>query len=182
MGRWIGRLALMAAALVAANGTAFAQYVGAVTDGDWSNGSIWTTGTVPGSSNFVYIGSVYPTGSAKTATVTVSGNESAEHAILGYGSGTRGVLDLTSGTLSAGTLYLGVNGSAAAISETGGSFAVNSAAVYGNGVSNSLNFGANDTANDLTLQSGATATTSATGNLSGTVDVSSGSTLNLAPT
>ena len=90
MRKWIKQFVFVSAACAVLSAAAFAQDVGAVNNGDWSNGSIWTSGTVPGSSNNVYIGSTYPTWSAWTATVTVSVNESASSVYLG-GDGARPV-------------------------------------------------------------------------------------------
>ena len=58
--------------------------------------------TVPNSSNNVYIGSTYPTGAAAVATVTLTANESASYVYLGNGSGTGGTLDLAGNTLTIG--------------------------------------------------------------------------------
>ena len=59
------------------SGLAHAQSVGAKSSGDWGTGSIWTSGSAPGSSNNVYIGGNTPTGAASTATVTLTTNEAA---------------------------------------------------------------------------------------------------------
>ena len=82
MSRWLNRLVLVLAVLTTTCIAAHAQDVGTVSSGNWENGSIWTTGAVPGSSNNVYIGSTYPIGSAATATVTLTQNESANNVYL----------------------------------------------------------------------------------------------------
>src|SRR5271157_5229513 len=88
-----------------------AQDTGATTSGNWNNASIWTAGTVPGSSNNVYIGSTYPSGAASTATVALTANESAANVYLGNGSGTSGTLNLGGNTLTIGSdLVIGQSG------------------------------------------------------------------------
>ena len=54
-----------------------------MTSGNWENGSTWTTGIPPGSSNNVYIGSIYPPGAAGTATVSLTASEFAKDVFLG---------------------------------------------------------------------------------------------------
>lgn len=153
------------------------QDTGAITSGNWETPSIWTGGTVPGASNTVYIGSTVPTGAAATATVTLTANESAQSVFLGYGSGTNGALDLGSNALTIGSsLELGPLGGVGTIKEgAGGSFTAQSAYVFGG---NSLSFGANDAVGYLALSSGSNATTAAAGNVTGSTDVYTGSTLN----
>ena len=161
---------------------ALAQDVGAVISGNWNNSSTWTTGTPPGSSNNVYIGSSnQPSGTAKIATVTLTQAQSAGNVYLGYGSGTNGTLDLAGNALTiTGSLVIGQNGGTGTLNEGGGSFTAASADVY-NG--NSLNFGASDVVSSLLLSGGSTAMTAATGNITTTSysssNVESGSTLTL---
>ena len=100
MRKRIGRIILISATWVLCGTASFAQDVGAITNGDWSDGTIWTTGTAPGSSNNVYIGSNYPSGSASTVTVTVSLSESAGNLYVGDSGGDVGTLDLTGGVLT----------------------------------------------------------------------------------
>ncbi len=154
-----------------------AQDTGATTSGNWNNASIWTAGTVPGSSNNVYIGSTYPSGAASTATVALTANESAANVYLGNGSGTSGTLNLGGNTLTIGNdLVIGQSGGTGVLNEGGGSFTATNAYVQ-NG--NSLSFGASDAVSFLSLTGGSSATTAATGNVTGNVQVYSGSTLNL---
>ncbi len=180
MKTWIKPFLFVSAMWVAC-AAVHAQDTGATTSGNWNNASIWTAGIVPGLSNTVYIGSTYPAGSAATATVTVSQNETASFVLLGYGSSSAsGTLDLTGGTLAiAFNLYLGYyagDQGIGAISESGGSFTAG-AVLIGHG--NSLSFGASDVTSVLDVYSGSTATTAATGNVTSSVNVYSGSTLNL---
>jgi fibronectin-binding autotransporter adhesin len=155
--------------------TSFAQDTGAKASGNWENASIWTGGTVPNSSNNVYIGSIFPSGSASVATVTLTASESAGFVTVGDGSGTSGTLNLGGNALTASYLSLGFNqGTGSLVEGTGGSFTATSATV-GNG--SSLTFGNMDAVLDLTLQGGSAATTAATGNVTRSVNVYTGSTL-----
>jgi hypothetical protein len=157
-----------------ASGAAFAQDTGAKSSGNWETVSIWTGGTVPNSSNNVYIGSNnYPTGAATNADVTLTANESANNVYLGDGSGTQGVLNLGSNTLTiGGGLFMGQSGGTALLTEVLGSFSAQNAYVSGN----ALTFGVNDAVSYLQLNQGALATTSATGNITGNIDDLSNST------
>ena len=125
MTRWSKKLLMAAAAMFMGTAAAFAQDTGTSTSGNWEDGAIWTSGTVPGSSNNVFIGSMYPAGSAATATVTLTTSESAGNVYLGYGNnGGTGTLDLGNNSLTiAGTLYIGQNGGTGILQEgAGGSF------------------------------------------------------------
>jgi hypothetical protein len=162
-------------------GTAFGQDTGATGNGNWENASIWTGGTVPGSSNNVYIGSTYPSGAASTATVTLTANESASNVYLGNGSGTSGTLDLGGNTLTiANNLVIGQSGGTGTLSEGGGSFTATNLYVE-NG--NSLTFGGTDAVTTVQLSGASSVTTTAAGNITGGSytgsNVESGSTLNL---
>ncbi len=121
---WVRRLVCMSAVLAIGGSSAtLAQDVGAVSNGNWNTGSTWTTGMAPGSSNNVYIGSTYPSGAAKTATVTLTQAQSADNVNLGNGSGTDGTLDLAGNTLTiTGSLVIGQNGGNGTLNEAGGSF------------------------------------------------------------
>ncbi len=170
---------LWAMAIAPASG----QDVGAASSGNWNDPTTWTTTIVPGSSNNVYIGSTYPSGAAATATVTISGpDELANNVYLGDGAGTSGTLDISGGfklliSNPSGSLTLGENGGVGAVVEsTGGFFVVPNLNVE-NG--SSLSFGANDVATTLVVETGSSATTAATGNVTGNVAVYGGSTLNL---
>jgi len=103
--RWLKRLILTVAAVAMGTAAVFAQDTGAITSGNWEDSSIWTSGTVPGSSNNVYIGSSYPTGSATTATVTLTASESAANVYLGDNSSF--VPPFATGTLNLGNNSLG---------------------------------------------------------------------------
>src|SRR5580692_7798025 len=98
--RLVKALIFVLSAWVASVGAAaLAQDTGAQGSGNWESASIWTGGTVPNSSNNVYIGSTYPAsppapGAAGTATVTLTAAESADNVNVGYGSPTDGTLDL----------------------------------------------------------------------------------------
>ena len=170
-------LALVTTLLAATAAPVFGQDVGAVASGNWNTGSIWTTGTVPGSSNNVFIGSTVPSGTAATATVTLTQAQSAANVVLGNGNGTNGTLDLAGNVLTiGGNLNIGQNGGIGTLNEGGGSFTAQSASI-GNG--SSLAFGANDVVTSLGLAGGASATTAAEGNIASSVTVATGSTLTL---
>jgi fibronectin-binding autotransporter adhesin len=180
MRTWSPRLAFLSATLVLGGSSAsMAQNVGAVTSGYWNDGSTWTTGTPPGSSNNVYIGNTSP--SAPIATVTLTQAQSANNVYLGTGSGTNGTLDLAGNSLTiTGSLVIGQSSGIGNLNEAGGSFTATNAVVE-NG--NSLSFGVNDAVSTLNLgvgvPTGATVTTAATGNVTSNVNVATGSTLNL---
>ena len=178
MRSWIERLVCMSAVLAVSGYSAtMAQDVGAVASGNWNTGSTWTTGTPPGASNNVYIGSTYPSLAVATATVTLTQAQSANNVYLGNGNGTSGTLDLGGNALTiTGSLAIGQSGGAGTLNEGGGSFTAQNAYVYGSG--NSLTFGANDAVSYLQLNSGSSATTAA-GNVTGKVNVLTGSSLNL---
>ena len=178
MNIWIKRFVVVSAAWVFAGTAASGQDVGALHNGNWNDPTIWTTGTVPGSSNNVYIGSTFPAGSAAIATVTLTQNQSAGNLTLGDGAGTSGTVNLGSNTLTvANSLTIGLNGGLGSITEgAGGSFTASTVNVES---SNSFTFGSKDVTGTLFVYSGSTATTSATGNVTGYVNVLSGSTLNL---
>jgi hypothetical protein len=165
------------------NAASFGQDIGAVGNGAWNNAATWMGTVVPASSSNVYIGSMYPTGAATMATVTISGSdELANNVYLGDGAGTSGTLDISGGfklliSNPSGSLTLGENGGTGSVVEsTGGFFNVPTVNVE-NG--SSLGFGASDVATTLVVETGSTATTAATGNVTGNVGVFGGSTLNL---
>ena len=176
MRSWIGRLGFLSAVLVIGGPSAAkAQNVGAVASGNWNNGSTWTTGTVPGSSNNVYIGSTSP--SAAVATVTLTQAQSASNVYLGNGSGTDGTLDLAGNSLTiSGSLVIGQSSGTGTLNEAGGSFTAQNVFVE-NG--NTLTFGAADSVGFLNLNGGSSVTTAAVGNVIFGANVSDGSTLTL---
>jgi hypothetical protein len=178
MNKFIKGLVLVATAWAAAGAGASAQDVGATTSGNWNDPTIWTTGTVPGSSNNVFIGSTTPSGSAPIATVTLTQDQSALNLTLGDGNNTHGTLDLGSHTLNIGNaLTIGLSGGLGTVVEgPGGSFTASAVNVES---SNSFTFGAKDATAILSVFSGSTATTTAVGNVTRDVNVFSGSTLNL---
>jgi PEP-CTERM motif len=164
-------------------GTAFAQDIGATGNGNWGDPSTWTTGTVPGTPNNVYIGSTYPAGAAATATVTLTAVASANSVYLGSsGSGTSGTLNLGNNYLEISSgLFIGSNGvyfGGTGVLQEGpsGWFTALSAYIYSG---NALSFGASDAVGVLSLYGGSTATTAATGNVSSSVGVNEGSVLHL---
>jgi hypothetical protein len=98
MTKWLKRLIFAAAALTKGNTAAFAQDTGATTSENWDDSSIWTYGTVPGSTYNVSMSSTYHAGSAATATVTLTASESAANVYLGWNNSGR------AGTLNSGTM------------------------------------------------------------------------------
>ena len=172
------KIGLAVLALAAWAGPARAQDVGANSSGNWETASIWTTNSVPGASNNVYIGSTYPGGAAATATVTLTANEVAKNLNLGFGNGTSGTLNLGSKALTvSGEVLLGIGGTGSITEGAGGSFTA--ASLYSS--ASSITFGANDAVGYLQIENGSAATTSATGNVTsnGSIYVISGSTLTL---
>jgi hypothetical protein len=148
---------------MAVNAAAFGQDTGAKSSCNWETASIWTTGTVPNSSNNVYIGSTSPSGAAATATVTLTACEAANNVYLGNGSGTNGTLDLGGNTLTiTSNLVIGQNGGTGTVNEGGGSFTAMN--LYVENV-NSFTFGANDAVQTLQLSGGSSVTTAAAGNI-----------------
>jgi hypothetical protein len=180
MTRFIKGFVVILAVWAAASTGASAQDVGATTNGNWNDPTIWTTGTVPGSSNNVLIGSTVPpapTGSASIVTVTLTQNQSASNLNLGDGNNTHGTLNLGSNTLTiSNVLTIGQTGGLGTITRTTGSF---TAATVNVESTNSFTFGSNDVTTNLFVFSGSTATTAAVGNVTSMANVLSGSTLNL---
>ena len=66
--------------------------------GTWSASSSWNMSAVPGASDYAYIGDA--TGGLSTATITLTGDQSAQYTFLGNGDGTSGTLQLGNNTLS----------------------------------------------------------------------------------
>ena len=160
---------------------AYAQDTGAMSNGNWETASIWTGGTVPNSSNNVYIGSTYPSGAAATATVTLTASESANNVYLGNGSGTSGTLNLGGNSLTiTNDLIIGQNGGIGTLNEGGGSFTATNLYVEN---ANSFTFGANDAVLSVQVSGGSSVTTAAAGNITtggyNESNVLSGSTLTL---
>jgi hypothetical protein len=160
---------------------------GAVGNGDWSSAATWTNG-VPGANDNAYIGGLYPTGAVSTAAVTLSQNSSAANVYLGNGAGTTGTLDLNGFNLSANNLYLGQNSGSGGIARTGGGTLsisvpyVSSSPSYGSLFENtggSFSFDPSDVVQGLSLSNGASANTTATGNVVIAAVVGSGSMLSL---
>ncbi len=170
-------IVFVSAAWVVIAATAFAQDTGATSNGNWNDPTIWTGGVVPNSSNNVYIGSTYPSGTASTATVTLTASATAGSVTLGDGSGTSGTLNLLGNTLAiSGGLNLGSFSGQGTLIEGDGSFTSNNVFVQ-NG--NFLAFGSNDGTAYLNLSGGSSATTATIGSVTGDADVLSGSTLTL---
>lgn len=164
-----------AALAVGLVGSRLSADTGAVGNGDWSSAATWTNG-LPSSTNNAYIGSPTPTGTAATATVTLSQNTSAGDVYLGNGAGTAGTLDLSGLSLTASTLYLGQNGGSGSILRTGGG-TVNAAGLFQGG--GTLTFAPGDVAGNLTMSNGAFAATTSVGNLPRSTIVGPGCTLSL---
>lgn len=157
-------------------GSLYSQDAGALTNGNWSNPSIWTTGLVPNAANNVYIGSNYLAGAASTATVTLTQNQSAYDVYLGYGAGTNGQLALGNFVLSAHSLTIG-NGGTANITRGTGSFQVANLSILN---SNSLTTTVNDiVTGNIGISSGSTLTLGGVLTVGDTIDLQgSGTNLN----
>ncbi len=171
---WV--LALLAAASPIVQGQ---TNYGAQADGDWSDPATWTPGGgPPGAVDDAYIGSNTPTGSAGTATVTLTADTTADQVYVGRGTGNSGTLDLNGNILFADDLLLGTSNATGTLLRNGGHIEVTDRLTVDDG--NSFIFDAADTSPDLTLTGGATATTATTTNLSADVNVTgNGSQLNL---
>lgn len=155
---------------------AFAQDTGAQGTGNWETASTWTGGTVPNSSNNVYIGSTYPSGAASSPTVTLTEDESADNVSIGYGSPTDGTLDLNGNTLTiTNTLTVGDFSGTGSIIEAGGSYTTANLDMYTSGTS--LTFGSADATTSIDIENGATLTTATSGNIISGGSVANGSTL-----
>ncbi len=132
-----------------------AQDIGAIASGNWNNSTIWTSGSVPGAGNNVYIGSNYPSGAVLSASIALTQNQQAQSVYLGYSTGSSGILDLGSSTLAVGNLYVGYNGTGSVLRSTGSISATNLSINSGS----SFSFGSGDT-------------------VSGSIDVETGAILN----
>ena len=153
---------------------------GAATSGTWGNALTWTPSSAfPGSSDNAYIGSNYPAGATATASVTLGGSQLVNNLYLGYGSPTSsGTLNLAGNYLNVlSSLNLGDGGGSGTIVENGGSFSTPNLYLYSG---NSLALGASDTVtSSMNLSMSSQAATTAAGNVSGSVNLYTGSALTL---
>ena len=158
---------------------------GAVADGDWNDAATWTPATgSPGMGDNAFVGSNTPAGSAGTATVTLTADQSVDSLTLGRNTGNSGTLDLDSFTLTLSDRllighFLGGTGN---LLRTTGHFVTPDLFIDSG---STLTMNANDlVANQLNLQGGAQVTTAAATNLTTRVTVlDAGSQLTLgAPT
>ncbi|MGD0519192.1 MAG: hypothetical protein ABSA26_16775, partial [Thermoguttaceae bacterium] len=150
--------------------TCIAGDYSAITSGNWNDTSTWMPGAIPDVSDTVYIGCNYPEGSASTATVTLTQDQSANNVTLAYSNGSNGILNLGNSKLTISNyLYIGSStGATGSILRGSGSFSCSGLYVdHGN----SLDFGALDSVNNLTLSNTSTATTTAVGNIKSGIDV-----------
>jgi hypothetical protein len=162
--------ASLLAAVAAAPATQAQTSYGAVGNGGWSDPATWTpAGGPPAAADDASIGTNTPSGSAATATVTLTGATSADEVYLGRGSGTNGTLDLNGNVLNANDLNIGTSGGTGTLVRGGGHIEITDRLTV-NGA-NSFLFEAADLSADLSVTGGASATTAATGNLSTDVDV-----------
>jgi fibronectin-binding autotransporter adhesin len=169
---------LVAIAVLLTGATCLATDTGAKASGNWNDTATWTTSATPGSSDNVFIGSTYPSGSISTAAVTLTQNQSANYLYLGYSSLASGTLNLGDYKLTlAGTLYLGSYSGATATVNRGAGYLSATGINVNN--SNSFAFGALDTAGNLTVINNSTATTAAAGNVAGYAYVYGGGRLTL---
>ena len=168
----------LAVAVPVGETASFADDLGAISSGDWNNASIWTSTSIPDSADNVYVGSVYPSGAATTATVTLTQDQNAGAVIVGYGSGSLGTLDLGDSALTiAGDLYIGYSFGATGIVQRGSGGFTSNGLTVNNG--NTFTFGAPDAVDSVGLYNGSALTTAAVGNVTGSAAVYSGSTLTL---
>ncbi len=158
---------------------AVAQDFGAVANGNWSIAATWTpVGGPPGPGQNAFIGSSFPAGSAVTATVTLTANQSVQDVHLGQSPGNNGTLNLAGNVLTVSRdLTIGRFGGVGAINRAGGHFEADELFVSG---ANVFGLAAADIANDLSVRGTANVTTTSTGNATRLVTVFDvGSNLNL---
>jgi hypothetical protein len=173
-------IAVVASGLMAMAGRATAGTF-AVTSGDWSSAATWSAGVPTNNGNVATtevagIGEYAPY--ARTATVTLSQDSQVNFLHLGDGSGNSGTVDLNGFNLFANYLYLG-NGGTGAIQRTGGGTFSVGAHFYVN--YGTFTFAPGDAVAEIDLSSfyGTSATTAATGNITGTASVPTSTTLTL---
>lgn len=143
-------------------------------NGTWSASSSWNMGAVPGASDYAYIGDA--AGGLSVATISLTGDQSAQYTFLGNGDGTTGTLQLGNNTLSGYELSVGSGGTGRGVVNRGtGKIALTGTLTVYN---SSFAFGANDTSSILSVLSG-TASTASAGNVGMNVNLYTGSTLTL---
>ena len=173
------RAAACALLLLLAAATARATDYGAATSsGTWSNVAAWTPAGIPAAADNVFIGSNYPGGAAASASVVLAQSQSASNVFLGNNSGDNGTLNLGNYNLVVGNnLTIGSSlGSTGSIQRGSGRFTAANLNVY---YANAFTFGAADAVSNLNLASSGGVTTAATGNVTSTVQVFTGSKLTL---
>ena len=155
--------ALVAFTLLAVNPARAVDYA-AAGSGNWSTAATWTPSGVPGAADNASIG----TSTVTTATVTLTADAAISNLYIGDSGSTSGTLALGGFNLTAGTIYLGWYG------PTGAS--IIRSAVRRSRRRTSTSRTAIATISGLrtpsrTSPQRATATTAATGNITGNVDV-----------
>ncbi len=168
-----GSMTAVAALVLLAADPARAVDYAAAGSGDWSTAGTWTPNGIPGASDNASIG----TSSVPTATVTLTADAAISNLYVGDSGSTSGTLALGGFNLAAGTIYLGWYGPTGAIDNSVSGSSITATNLYINN-GNSYSFGTSDVVSYLNLSGSSSATTAATGNLTGIVDVNSG-TLNL---
>lgn len=150
----------------------------ATSSGTWSNGATWTPAGVPGARDNIYIGGIYPSGVAASVAVTLTQSQFASNLFLGYDSGDSGTLNLGNYNLAvSGYVFLGPSaGATGGIQRGSGSFTAADLYVEN---TNHFTFGAGDSVSYVSLSGSSLLTTTATGNVTGSIDVESGSTLTM---
>ena len=149
-----------------------AAEIGAVTSGNWNVGSTWTGGTAPGAADNAYIGSTFPAGSASSATVTLTANQSVGSVTLGFDTGTAGTLNLGTFRLTTGSLQIGSSSGTGSVLRTTGSVSSSFVSVF----NTTFNITAADAISQLQLNNAST-TIAAGASVSGLVDLDGTSTL-----
>ncbi len=175
--RFTAMVALVAGMLIVVQNNYSADFGAKVSNGPWTAPSSWNANGVPVSTDDVYVGSDSRiAGSAISATINLTQNQSAQNVFLGYGNGTSGTLQLGNFNLTVNYLLVGADGNGVGIVNRGtGGLVVGNTLFVNN---TNFTFAANDTATILSLTN-ATGTTTATGNIKDLASLSSRSTLNL---
>jgi hypothetical protein len=166
----------MVLAAICGQPAARAADFGAKTSGNWNSSATWTPTGVPGLNDVAGIGSTYPNGAATSATVLLTQNQQANTVYLGYGAGTSGTLNLGNFNLTADYLYLGFGGGTGSITRGSGYFDVAGSLQL---TASTLAMSTTDRTKFLYLRDGSSVTTAATGNITHSVVVDTGSTLAL---
>jgi hypothetical protein len=146
--------------------------------GNWESTTTWFNNVVPTSADSAYIGATDPPGGIGSPTVTLTASEAITNVRLGYGSPTNGTLNLNGHalTVSGDFMINNFGGIGHLVEGAGGSFTAGSLSMFNGNVP--LTLGAADVVTSIDIESGASLTTAATGNITSGGSLSS-ATINL---